>query len=184
MTPLLVSVERIKEYSVVNSNVDSKLITPTIVMVQELFLQEILGTDLYTEICSQVKTNTVSNLNKYLLDNFIREYLINMTIAEGLHNFHVKITNTDIVSQTSLNANSSDAGSVNNFRNIHRSTAENYAMSLSMYLCANQLDYPLYLNANEEIWKKKPKKFEYTSQIFTGARRFDPRDRFKSKYYR
>jgi hypothetical protein len=179
MTPLLISVDRIKEFSVVNSNVDGKLITPTIIMVQEMFLQEILGTDLYKEICDQVTNANVSVANKLLLDEFIGNYLIHMTIAEGLQNFSIKITNTDIVNQTSQNATGSDDGNVYNFKNQYRSMAEGYAKKLFLYLCSKSLTYPLYNNGNQEAWKIKPKRFEYTSQIYTGQRRFDPRDRFK-----
>lgn len=179
MTPLFISVERIKEISVVDSNVDAGLITPTIIMVQDLYLQAIIGTDLYKEIQEEIPDN-VSDENKILLNDFIQNYLINMSIAEGLQNFHTKITNTDVVNQNSANANGADAGTIHNFKKMYKSLGENYGKQLSQYLCANASTYPLYQNGNQEAWKIKPKKFEFSSQIFTGNRRFDPRNRFKT----
>lgn len=179
MTPLFIEISKIKEFSVVNSNVDDKLIAPTIIMVQDLFLQEILGTDLYKQISAQIDVNNVSANNKVLLDDFIENYLINMTIAEGLQNFSMKITNTDVVNQTSVNGNSAEAGAIHNFKEMYRGLAESYAKQLSLYLCANASTYPLYQNGNAEVWKVKPRRFEYTSQIFSGNRRQDPRNRFK-----
>jgi len=180
MRPLFISINRLKEFSVVNSNVDEKLISPTIIMVQDLFLQEILGTDLYDEICSQIDAGSVSANNTTLLNDYIEPYLMNMTIAEGLQNFHIKISNTDVINQNTENAQGASSGGIANFKNLYRNTAENYAMTLYKYLCANASTYPLYRNGNTESWKTKPKRFEYSTGIFTGNRRLDPRNRFKN----
>jgi hypothetical protein len=45
MTPLLIEAQRLKQFSTINGNLDNKLIEPTIIMVQDINLQQILGTD-------------------------------------------------------------------------------------------------------------------------------------------
>ena len=52
LTPLFVSAETIKKYGIIEDNVDVKLINSTTLMVQDIQLQQILGSSLYKEICA------------------------------------------------------------------------------------------------------------------------------------
>jgi hypothetical protein len=179
MRPLLIEIQRLKQYSVVNNNLDAKLIEPTIVMCQDLHLQSILGTDLYEEICNQITTATVTALNQTLLNDYIEPYLTNLVISEGLIDWHIKITNTDVINAATLNATSENPSGVFSIQNKYRSIADNYANTLYLYLISNTANYPLYLNGNLERWKVRPKSFEFTGAFYTGNSRTDPRDRFK-----
>jgi hypothetical protein len=179
MTPLLIDVSRLKEYSVINENVDAKLLTPTIIMVQDLKLVEILGTDLYEDICSEVTTPPISQAYTDLLNNYIEPYLINMVIADAVIDLHTKIANTDIINQRTDNGINESIRGIENLRAKYNSQAENYAMRLYRFLCGNAATYPLYQNANKEGWKIKPRKFEFESTIYTGNKRKDPRDFYR-----
>jgi hypothetical protein len=184
MRPLLIEIQRLKQYSVVNNNLDAKLIEPTIIMCQDLHLQEILGTDLYLEICNQVTTSTVTPENQTLLNDYIEPYLLNIVISEGLIDWHIKVTNTDVINASTLNATSESPNGVYSIQNKYRSIADNYANTLYLYLISNTTTYPLYINGNLERWKIRPKSFEFAGAFYTGNRRSDPRDRFNRRRYR
>jgi len=66
------SADRLKEDTVINENTDNKLINPTIIMVQDIYIQAILGTSLYEEIKTQIKADTVSANNQKLLNDYIQ----------------------------------------------------------------------------------------------------------------
>ena len=59
LKPLFVSTATIKKYGVIENNVDDKLIAQTVIMVQDLQLQQILGSDLYNEIADQINASTL-----------------------------------------------------------------------------------------------------------------------------
>lgn len=181
MRPLLISIERLKQYSVVNNNLDAKLIAPTIIMVQDLHLQGILGTDLYLDICAQVDAGSISIEYETLLNDYIEPYISNMVISEGLIDWHIKITNTDVVNAATLNATSESPNGVFSIQSKYKNIAEKYANTLYLYLRGNESDYPLYMGGNREKWKVKPREFEFTGSFFTGNRRSDPRNRFNRR---
>jgi hypothetical protein len=182
MTPQLIDINLIKEFSVINENLDNKLIQPTLIMVQDVYLQEILGTDLYQDICTEVIAESVASGSmsaKYvtLLTEYIEPYLINMVVSEGMINWHVKITNKNVAISTSDHQFNATLTDIQQMTKNYLSIAETYAKRLTLYLCENDTTYPLYIgsNTNVEKWKIRPKSFEYSSSIFTGNRRYDHR---------
>ena len=75
LTPQFISIEVIKDQSVINENVDSKLLQPTLIMVQDIYLKQVIGKDLYAELITQVNAESVSALNTTLLTDYIQPYL-------------------------------------------------------------------------------------------------------------
>ena len=58
---MLLSEATLKAESVLQDNVDMKVVTPTIYDVQTFYILPILGTALYNEIVEQVRTSSVSS---------------------------------------------------------------------------------------------------------------------------
>jgi hypothetical protein len=178
MTPLLIEAQRLKQFSTINSNVDNKLIEPTIIIVQDIYLQSILGTDLYEEICNQVDAANVSVLNKTLLDQFIENYLLNMVVSQGLVDWNYKFSNKNVAKLTADNTLNADLSELERIGQKYIGQAEFYAKRLSAYLCDNAASYPLYLNGNNESWKIRPIRDVYTSNFYTGNKRVDYRNEY------
>jgi hypothetical protein len=178
MTPLLIEAQRLKQFSTINSNVDNKLIEPTIIIVQDIYLQSILGTDLYDEICNQVDAANVSVLNKTLLDQFIENYLLNMVVSQGLVDWNYKFSNKNVAKLTADNTLNADLSELERIGQKYIGQAEFYAKRLSAYLCDNAASYPLYHNGNNESWKIRPIRDVYTSNFYTGNKRVDYRNEY------
>ena len=66
---LFLSEQTLKQRSVLQDNVDMKIVTPTIIEVQEFYILPILGTSLYNELKTQIAASTTTNANKNLIDN-------------------------------------------------------------------------------------------------------------------
>lgn len=71
-----------KENSVLNDNVDWRLVQPIMIMVQDQYIQPILGTDLFDEIADEIYAGSVSSDNQTLLDSYIRKVIIYYVLSE------------------------------------------------------------------------------------------------------
>jgi hypothetical protein len=144
LVPAFIEISDIKAYSAVSENLDSKLLTPTLINVQELHLRQIIGKDLYAELVTQINAGTETALNITLLEDYIHPYLINKVIAESVIDLTYKLRNKAIMTT------SSDFGQVANLTDLskvqghYNSIAEGYKTKLAEYLCENMADYPLY----------------------------------------
>lgn len=171
MTPLFITAERLKTFGIIDANVDNKLIEPTIIMVQDTWLINLLGTDLYNEICTQINAGTVTVLNQTLLNTYIENFMQAAVITEGIVTFNFKIGNKAVVTDNSTNQNPVGVQELELISNKWARIAEKYGRQLSMYLLENSDSYPLYLNGNTEIWKIRPRQQTFGTGIYLGNTR-------------
>jgi len=66
---LFLSEQTLKQRSVLQDNVDMKIVTPTIIEVQEFYILPILGTSLYNEL----KTQIAALLNQAAKETDVKE---------------------------------------------------------------------------------------------------------------
>lgn len=168
MTPLLISTDTIKTYGVIDTNVDDKLITAAILMCQDIHLQQLIGTDLYKELCDQVDNDNVSTLNATLLKEYIENYLLNLVIADGVITFNYRLSNKGVVTSTSDNQFAVDKETLSLIEQKYRGQADFYGKRISQYLCEKSTQYPLYYNGNNDISDIQPKSQKYNSNIYLG----------------
>ena len=182
LTPLLVTAATIKEYGVLEDNVDVKLINTTTIMVQDIQLQQILGTDLYKEICNQVNAESVSALNTTLLNDYIRNFLMNAVIADGVLSFNYRFANKAIITANSDNQNPVGKEEIEMIRAKWQGQADFYAKRLTKYLVQESNSYPLYM-ANSDISDMHAKSAKYNSGIYLGnTRRGNQKTRLNYPY--
>jgi hypothetical protein len=168
LVPLFIETDRLKEFSVISENLDSKLLEPTIINVQELSLKYIIGKDLYAELVTEVNAATTTALNITLLNDYIEPYLINKVIADSVIDLTYKLRNKAIMTT------SSDFGQVANLTDLskvqgkYNGIAEGYKKAIQEYLCDNSSSYPLYCPKNKEssiggiyLGNPRPKKYRY-----------------------
>ena len=168
MIPLLIEIARLKEFSVINENVDSKLLEPTIINVQELYLYDVLGKDLYSEIITQVNASTVSSPNTILLNDYIEPYLINKVISEAVIDLNFKIRNKGIQTNSSDNGQPVGLNELSQMQGKYNNIAEGYKIKIQNFLLDNGTIYPLYLPKNNH---------STIGGIYVGNKRVDYRHR-------
>lgn len=162
---LFISENYLKQTSVINDNTDMKILTPTIIWVQDMYVQKLLGQDLFEEIKTQIDTNTVSVNNAYLLDNFLLKIIVNYTLMESTPEFKYRYMNKGLMTKSSDNSQSVDPTELQAEMDRWRSRAEFYSDNLRRYLRVNVATYPKYLT-NLTYEKVKPQRYTYTTGIF------------------
>ena len=178
LVPLFISAKTIKTYGIVEGNVDDKFINSTIVMVQDMQLQQLLGTDLYREISSQIDGNTLTALNTTLLDDYITPFMLNAVIADGLITFNYRLANKAVITANSDNQQPVGGQELELIRAKYQSQADFYGKRLCKYLVQESTSYPLYL-LNQDISDIQAQSAKYKSGFHLSRTR-----RSEQPYYR
>lgn len=170
---LFISEQTLKDRSLLQDNVDPKLIKPTIKMAQDMYIEPILGTGLYRELQEQIADNDLSVENKTLLDNYITDCLCWYVQAEMVMSLGFKFTNKNVLRKTSEN---SDVPSISELFDLEERTknkAEWYAQRITNFLCEYNEDYPLYDNPGNGVDIIHPNSTSYTAGMYLGDTKKD-----------
>ena len=170
----------LKQASIINDNADMKVITPTIEDVQRLYIEDLLGTQLYDSILSQISTSTVSALNQTLLDSYVLPCMKFYVLCECTPAFKWRYMNKGVMIKSSENSQSTDTQEILYLMDKWKNNAEKLAQKCTAYLCAKSALYPLY-NSNTENYESQPNKQNYTGGLYFRDSEFDCDDNCPSK---
>ncbi len=165
---LFISEQVLKDRSLLQDNVDPKLIKPTIKQAQDMYIEPILGTGLYRELQEQIADNDVSILNKTLLDNYITDCLCWFVASEMVMSLGYKLTNKNVLKKTSENSETSSISDLFDLMNYYKNKGEWYAQRITNYLCENNTDYPLYDNPGNGVDIIHPNTTSYSTGMYLG----------------
>ena len=142
-TVQLISEAKIREFTDMNNNVDSKLIVNAIRESQDIDLQRLLGTLLYDKILSDVQSNTLTGAYQSLVDDYIQNFLLYATYYYTLEYIYMRPRNNGLLTPTGGdNSESVDRSMYNVKRQSVQNKREFYAEKLTDYLIENQNTYP------------------------------------------
>lgn len=94
---LLVSENKLKNFTDIDQNVTSAVLLPFIGVVQQTKLEYIIGRKYYVELLNQVQTSTLTTINNNFLQYFCQPLLIWAAYAECLPSIFMRIKNNGIV---------------------------------------------------------------------------------------
>lgn len=143
---LFLSETTLKERSVVQQNVDMKVVTPSILDVQERYILPIMGTALYNLVVDQIRNSNLSAANRTLLDDYITRTMIWYCRMELPMDMNYKYFNKSVGVQGSDNTTPASIEELQYIQNRAKNNAEWYATRMTKYLLSNPDLYPLYLN--------------------------------------
>ena len=159
-TTLIISEEKLREFTDINDNLDSKLLMNAVREAQDIYLQRLTGTSLYEYILAQIDANTLSGNYKDLVDNFIQPYLIYASYWESLDAIYTRPRNSGLLQPTGgENSEKADGTWYNRKRQMVENKMEYYGERLTNYLIQNESQFP-QLNDNGPFWKQFP---DYTT---------------------
>ena len=159
-TTLIISEEKLREFTDINDNLDSKLLMNAVREAQDIYLQRLTGTSLYEYILNQIDANTLSGNYKDLVDNFIQPYLIYASYWESLDAIYTRPRNSGLLQPTGgENSEKADGTWYNRKRQMVENKMEYYGERLTNYLIQNESQFP-QLNDNGPFWKQFP---DYTT---------------------
>lgn len=146
---LLINESDIKQLSVVADNLDSKYISPSIVAVQDVYFEPLIGSRLIKKMGELIENGTMddpeNNAYKILLSEYVQPYLINKTVAEIMVQSYAKIRNAGVVQFNDTNQNSNSLEEVNFLRKHYDDIALTYSARLTDFLYKNRQAIPEYV---------------------------------------
>ena len=168
-TVVFLSEQTLKNESILQDNVDMKVVTPTIRDVQSFYILPILGTSLYNELQDAVRNSTLTTVQRTLLDDYIIPAMVWYTRLELPMNMNYKYFNKAVGVQNADNMNPASMDEILMIMDRAKNKAEWYAERLTKYLMQNQTTFPKYLNQpNAGIDTIYAKHNNYTSGMALG----------------
>ncbi len=137
---LLISVKEVKDNTIVESNVDEKLLVNSINETQDLELLPVVGKVTLNRLKSEVEQTiltsgyTLSTADKTLLDEYIKPFLIYGTLVNSFLPIHYKFTNKGMLKKTDIQASGVDTKELELMRSHYVVKFENYKKRLIDYL--------------------------------------------------
>ena len=166
---MFLSEATLKAESILQDNVDMKVVTPTIYDVQQFYILPILGTSLYNDVASQIQNSNVSAAYQTLLDTYIQPAMIWYCRYELPMNMNYKYFNKAVGVQNADNMTPASIEEIAYITDRAKNKAEWYSERLTKFLLSNQTTYPLYLNQpNADIDTIFAKRTNYTSGMVIG----------------
>lgn len=166
MNTILISPDDIKASTNINYNVDDNFISYTIRRVQDIYLQEIIGTKLYVKLL-ELAYNSAKNLENnfsdpenepyyILLVNYIDPYLAAKVNSDIALTISYKYRNKGVVTTSDTNVNNISISDNFKLMKYYDTAVEKYGTTLTHYLNAN-LDLFPELELETESYEDKPK---------------------------
>lgn len=164
---VLLSTEKLIKNSVVQGNVDAKILEVTIDEVQVYYIRKILGQKLYDDI---QLGNWNADYTK-LVNDYIQPTMIQYCLFELPFSMNYKFFNKSVGTQDAENMQPADLEELTRITNARRNKAESYAQELTNFLIDNNTKYPLYecairnnftsgMNLNRDPYEKLPSKYD------------------------
>jgi hypothetical protein len=172
---LLISETKLKSFSSIHQNVDTALLANNIKIAQDLHLQNLIGTKFINELYNQVKTSTLTTVNKNLIDEWIAPYLVHAAVFESTPDILFRMMNKSIVVGDTEQGKAISVKEMAYLRDIYQSRFNFYAQRLQDELRNKPNLYPLYYTYSSTDGMP-PRRETYMAGIhFPPGNRYPPR---------
>lgn len=172
-----------KDNSILNDNVDWKVVQPIMIMVQDQNIRPILGTALFDEIADQIYSHTETAANTTLLNLYVRKCIIYYVLSELAPALKYRYHNKGVMVRNSENSQAASLDEIQFEISRWKQKAEQQAEYVTKYLIQNNTTYPLYYNGNTDIDDVFPNKTNFTSSLYLGDKKDEGKCR-NPNYYR
>jgi len=147
---LLVNAEYVKKYTHLNDSVDQNLINPSVYAAQDMYVENIIGTDLMVKIKADTAANNITGNYETLRDKYIRPALAWWVMVDLLPHLAYKMDNGNLVQRTSEDTTPIDDARMKDLKDQAINKARHYTQRLSDYLCAKSSLFPEFSSNTEE----------------------------------
>jgi hypothetical protein len=171
---LLISPSYLMENTIINENVEEKLIRKAIVTASDKYVMPTIGSELYNTLIGMISGGTMSaGPYKTLLDDYVVPMLTEASVMECAPFMMTKFRNKGLQQQTS--GENSQPAPFENVQMIMASVRDSYQFYselLIKYLRANTQLYPEYLNYQSVLNSVAPSKTnQFVGVQFPGMNR-------------
>lgn len=145
---LLINESTLKQETILNDNVGSEFIRPAIEASQDMYLQQLIGTELIDKLYQLVIDDTIQDEDnshyKVLIDDYITNYLKYKVLAEITLPLAYKYRSAGVVQSTGEHYQQSTLRDATMIQSHYEMRATFYGERLTKYLNANSSDFPEY----------------------------------------
>lgn len=144
MDALFISQQYLKDKSLINDNTDWELLQPSIIMIQDLKLQQVLGTTLFEDLQNKIIAGTLNSNETTLITKYIQKMLHWYVLMEATTILKYRYTNKGVMVKSSENSQPISETEMKVVKDEWRTIAEQYAELLTKYLVKNSGLFPNY----------------------------------------
>lgn len=149
---LFVNPDFLKRLTSLNGSVEDSYVIPSVILAQDKYLQQYLGTDLLDKLKADVKASSLTGNYLTLMDEYVRKVVCWWTMVDLVPTLYVKIDNGGLVIRSSDNTQAISPDDL--YREVERArtNAQFYTQRLLSYLCNNSELFPEYSsNSNGDM---------------------------------
>ena len=150
---MLISPGELKGESLINQNVEDKILSNIVLTSQEIYLCKIIGTPLLRKLQTLVFNAAMNNggetvdtqgneIYKELLDQYIKPYIKYSAMKAFLIENTYKLRNTGVIKNYDTNVQSTDLDTLKYLERHYYSYVAEYEDRLSKFICANKDSLP------------------------------------------
>ena len=150
---LLVSPAELKQESIINQNVEEKVLNVIVQTAQEIYLCKIIGTPLFRRlqelVWNKLKNNEGDKIDgtgfetyNELLENYVKPYLKYKTVEQFTVENSFKMRNVGVVRNADTNVSYVDLDSIRFLQKHYATYVAEYEDRLSKFICANKENLP------------------------------------------
>lgn len=144
---LFVNPDYLKRMTQLNGGVEESVIVPAIILAQDKWMQQFLGTELLNKLKAEIANGSIPATYTALLDGYVRKATVWWTMVELIPNLYVKLDNGGMVIRTAENTQAISENDLHREIENARQNAQFYTRRMIDFIGGNQGDYPEY-NAN------------------------------------
>jgi hypothetical protein len=171
---LLISPDMLKDRTAIHSNIDEKLLYPTIKVCQDMYIHPLLGSALYNKIINLVDTGNVSGVTytdyKTLLDDYIVDTLCWYVLSKAIFDVTYQMYNKGVIKKQGDSTDLLGVDELEALRNEYRIRAEYYGERLRKYLIATATTsiLPEYFTGNNTADALNPQGSSFSMPVYLG----------------
>lgn len=145
----LIDETTLKSETIINDNVGAEYIRPAIETAQDIYLQQLIGSELLDRLYNDIANNALKEPYKELLDDHITNYLKYMVLSEITIPLAYKYRNAGVVQATGDHYQQSQLRDAQMVANHYTLRANFYAERMSKFLCTNSDKFPEYKSTRD-----------------------------------
>lgn len=168
---LFIGEDYVKRNSVIDENIDVKLIIPSIKDAQDMFLHPCLGTTFYNGLKSRIVAGTTTPEEDTLISSYIAPMLVKYVQLELVDNLLIRYRNKNVSKKNSENSTPVDFRDYQNQLDRYTHKAEWFKQRLIDYLYANDDLFEEYREVNDAS-DLYPESNAYTSPFYLGTDKY------------
>ena len=146
---LFVNPDYLKRLTNLNGSVEDSYVIPSVILAQDKYLQQYLGTDLLNKLKTDVSGATLTGNYLTLMDDYVRKVVCWWTMVDLVPSLYVKIDNGGLVIRNAENTSAISPDDLHREIERARNNAQFYTQRLVSYLCNNSTLFPEYTSNSE-----------------------------------